>query len=50
MLEVTACDPSVRADPSTCETDEAKLRDYMDRNIVRVLLLTNFKEYDTHSY
>ena len=50
QLEVAACDPSARADTSTCETDEAKLREYMDRNIIRVQLLTNLKEYDTHSY
>ena len=50
QLEVSACDPSARADPSSCETDEAKLRDYFDRYNLRVLFLTNFKEYDTHSY
>ena len=50
QLEITACDPSARADPSSCETDEAKILAYMERNVVRIKLLTNFKEYDTHNY
>ena len=50
QLEVTACDPSARADPSSCETDEAKVREYMDRNVIRVHMITNVKEYDTHRY
>ena len=29
-IEVSACDPNAREDPSTCETDEAKVRDYID--------------------
>ena len=41
QLEVAACDPSARADPSTCETDEDKLREFMDRNIIRIGILNN---------
>ena len=50
QLEVAACDPSARADPSSCETDEVKLREFVDRTIIRVVLVTSFKDYDTHSY
>ena len=50
QLEVTACDPNARADPSTCETDEAKVRDYLERNKIRVNIVTNFKNYNTQEY
>ena len=50
QLEVAPCDPSARADPSSCETDEAKVRDYIDRHNIRIDLLTNFKNYDTREY
>ena len=50
QLEVAACDPSARADPSTCDTDEAKLRDFMIRFLLRIYLVTNSKEYDTLGY
>ena len=50
QFEVTACDPSARADPSTCVTDEAKLQEFLDKFNFRVNLISNFKEYDTHSY
>ena len=49
-IEMTACDPNARADPSTCETDEAKVRDYIDRNNFRLNILTNFKTYNTQEY
>ena len=50
QLEVTACDPSTRADPSTCETDEAKIRDYIDRSFIRIDLATNIKNYNSQEY
>ena len=52
QLEVTACDPSKREDPSTCETEDAKVLEYLDdaRRHLRVDILTNFKTYDTQNY
>ena len=49
-IEMTACDPSLRADPSTCETDEAKVRDFIDRNDIKLWLVTNLETYNTHEY
>ena len=50
QLEVTPCDPSARADPSSCNTDEDKLREFIDRFTFTMYLVTNFNDYDTHSY
>ena len=49
-IEITACDPNARADPSTCETDEAKINDYIDRNEFRLFIITNYETYNTQEY
>ena len=51
QLEIKACVPDERADPSTCETDEAKVLEYLHgESHLRVDLLTNAKTYDTRKY
>ena len=50
QIEVTACDPNARADPSSCETDEAKVRDYIDGSEFRLYMITNLKNYNTQEY
>ena len=50
QIEVAACDPNARADPSTCESDEAKVREYIDSVEFRLYTISNLKNYNTQEY
>ena len=50
QLELTACDPNARADPSTCEPDEAKVTEYLENNHLVINIIHNFINYNTEEY